>query len=677
MSENEHRPPPNEDGIYEMPLTADDLKRELSQGSVSLLSGLIWFIGTVAVIVGIWLYAKSGLLINQGSTEKSHILTIIILLPLVGTFFNMIAPHNGRAFIRANTLVYTMIPLLLCGMMYFGYNKARTDDGRIIYTDQNGTQLTINSDGLAEQLPKEPGGKGISYETDPNNKNQQLVSVPIKDDPKGATRKEPLKATLIKNYYFDRSKANMQFEELRTWINLTDQPAAAGEAEHIIAKFQYHLGADGISFPLIILTTLLSTLAVIASFGITKRLKEYMSWFLLLEVGMLGTFTALDYLLFYIFWELVLVPMYFLIGIWGGPRKEYAALKFFLYTLFGSVFLLLGILGLYFMTGRETFDIIKLQEIAPNYLGKTGMLQWQMILFWMFFLSFAIKVPIFPFHTWLPDAHVEAPTAISVLLAGILLKMGTYGLMRMSIPTFPEATYLLAPILGVLAVINIVYGSLVAMAQTDLKKLVAYSSIAHMGFALLGMATLTKYGMTAAQLQIINHGIISGSLFLLVGVLYDRAHTRDINVFGGLLPVMRNYSIIMIIASLANLGLPGLAGFWGEFWSLAAAIQQKEFTTPGGLIFFRILAPIATIGIIVTAGYMLIMIKKIFMGPLNERWIKLPDISSRELVTVLPLIALMIYIGLYPGPLISLFDTSVQHLVNITRLGAGVPPITY
>ena len=327
-----------------------------------------------------------------------------------------------------------------------------------------------------------------------------------------------------------------------------------------------------------------------------------MSWFLLLEVGMFGTFIALDYLLFYLFWELILVPMYFLIGIWGGPRKEYAALKFFLYTLFGSVFLLIGILSLYFMCGRESFDIVKLQQIAPGYLGKPEMINVQALLFWAFFLSFAIKVPIVPFHTWLPDAHVEAPTAISVLLAGVLSKMGTYGFMRMSFPTFPEATYLFAPILGVLAVISIVYGAMVAMAQTDLKKLVAYSSIGHMGFAMLGMATLTKYGMTAAQLQIFNHGIISGSLFLLVGVIYDRAHTRDINSFGELLPVMRTYGIIMVIASLANLGLPGLAGFWGEFWTLAASISQKEFLTSDGHYFFLILAPIAALGIVYNSG---------------------------------------------------------------------------
>lgn len=666
MTENEHIPHHPEDEIYELPRTAEDIKRELHQGGVMLASGFIWFLGTGLVIAGIiWAFTK-GLLINQLSTEDSHILSFIVFLPLIGIFFNMIAPPDAKVFMRLNAVVYSLLPLLLTGFMYFGFEKARTPDGKVIYTDQLGGKLIIRSDGVFEKI-NESGEPDTPYKIDAEKR--QVITIDGED--------VPVRPKLQKKYYYDRSKKGLQFEELRNWVTLTDKPAETGEPEYVIAKFQYHMGIDGISFPLLILSTLLSFLAVIASFGINKRVKEYLSWFLLLEVGMFGTFVALDYLLFYIFWELVLVPMYFLIGIWGGPRKEYAALKFFLYTLFGSVFLLLGILGLYFMTGRETFDIMKLHELAPRELSNANMFKWQILLFWAFFLSFAIKVPIFPFHTWLPDAHVEAPTAISVLLAGVLLKMGTYGFMRMSVPTFPEATYHLAPYLGILAVINIVYGSLVAMAQTDLKKLVAYSSIGHMGFAMLGLATFTKYGMTACQLQNFNHGVISGSLFLLVGVIYDRAHTRDLNSFGGLLSVMRNYGIIMIIASLANLGLPGLSGFWGEFWSLAGAIQQKEFITANGILFFRALAPIAVLGIVITAGYMLIMIKKIFMGPVNEKWTWLPDMTPRELVSVLPLIFLMIFIGVYPSPLIDLFDASVQNLVNSARFAAGILPISY
>jgi len=664
MSDHEKIPVPADENVYELPQTAEDIKRELSQGTVGLISGLLWVVGLIVVLGGIWWLFKEGLLINPESTDKSHILSLIIFLPAVGILFNMIAPHKALNFIRINSLIFTIIPFFLVLLMLFGYSKVRTDDGKVVYEDQIGRQFTISSDGIYTPLIGEDGEEW----TFEQEGSMYVASVD------GAL--EEIEADVVKDLYYDREEKGMQFEELRRWVDLTDRPASeVGESEYTIAKFQYHLGVDGISFPLLILTTLLSTLAIISSFNITKRLKEYMSWFLLLEVGMLGTFTALDYLLFYVFWELVLVPMYFLIGIWGGPRKEYAALKFFLYTLFGSVFLLVGIIALYFMTGQQTFDIVRLQDIAPVYLGTAANLKWQILLFSAFFLSFAIKVPIFPFHTWLPDAHVEAPTAISVLLAGVLLKMGTYGLLRMSIPTFPEATYVLAPFLGILAVINIVYGAMVAMAQTDLKKLVAYSSIGHMGFAILGMATLNKYGMTAAQLQIINHGIISGSLFLLVGVLYDRAHTRDLNVFGGLLPQMRVYGIVMVIASMANLGLPGLAGFWGEFLSLFGAIQQKDFITSGGLIFFRVLAPIAVIGIIVTAGYMLMMVRKVFMGPLNEKWNWLTDMDGRELVAVLPLIFLMVFIGIYPQPLISLFDVSVNHLVDITRFTAGLPPL--
>jgi len=676
MSEHQHKNVvPADEGVYEMPRTAEDLKKEISQGALGMISGIVWVVITALVLIGIFKMGSANgldlgiwhlMLISPDSTEKSFILSLIIFLPAVGVIFNMIVPKDGLFLIRLNTLVYTFVPLVLACVMLFGYKPALSDDGFRIYIDQTGSRFEMRGDGTYNPLPDE-NDKKAEYTVE---NGKYMVAVDGKP--------EVVRPKLVKNYFYDRKIASMQFEELRKWVNITDKPAAdPGEREYTIAKFQYHLGVDGISFPLIILTTLLSTLAVICSFNITMRLKEYMSWFLILEIGMLGTFTALDYILFYVFWELVLVPMYFLIGIWGGPRKEYAALKFFLYTLFGSVFLLVGIIALYFFTGQQTFDVMELQKLAPIHLGNASSFRLQIILFAAFFLSFAIKVPIFPFHTWLPDAHVEAPTAISVILAGILLKMGTYGLLRMSIPTFPEAAYALAPALGVLAVINIVYGAMVAMAQTDMKKLVAYSSIGHMGFALLGMASMNKWGINAAQLVIINHGIISGSLFMLVGVIYDRAHTRDLDAFGGLLPQMRVYGIVCVIAFMANLGLPGLAGFWGEFWSLLGAISQTDFVTSGGLIFFRVLAGISVIGIIITAGYMLLMIRKVFMGPLNEKWNWLPDMDGRELVAVLPLIALMIFIGIYPSPLISLFDTTLIEFVNRTREVAGVIPIGF
>ena len=666
MSDHEHTKIPADEGVYEMPKTVEEMKHEYKTGCVSMLAGFLWILVTGFVIYGIFRFHSAGTLINTQSTEYSHILTLIIFLPLVAIFFNILAPATNLLFIRVNTIAYSLIVFSLALFMLFGYTASTTTDGKPIYKDQRGNQLTITAEGIYNPIIAQ-GEEQWAY---PMIDNVQMVDV--------ADELVPVHPVLVKNYYYDRSKVGMQFEELRPWVSVTDRPALnIGEAEYTIAKFNYHLGVDGISFPLILLTALLSLLSLIASLTITMRLKEYMSWFLLLMVGMFGTFSSLDYILFYVFWELILVPMYFLIGIWGGPRKEYAALKFFLYTLFGSVFLLIGIVTLYFMTGQQTFDIIKLQELAPVALGSASKYPVQMLLFGCFFISFAIKVPIFPFHTWLPDAHVEAPTAVSVILAGVLLKMGTYGFFRMSFPTFPEATYHLAPFLGVLAIINIVYGAMVAMAQTDMKKLVAYSSIGHMGFALLGMAALNKYGFAAAQLQIINHGIISGSLFLLVGVLYDRAHTRDLNAFGGLLPQMRMYGVIMVIASMANLGLPGLAGFWGEFLSLLAAVQQTEFPTASGFAFFRILAPIALIGIIITAGYMLLMVRKVFMGPVNEKWNWLPDMDARELIAVVPLIALMIYIGVFPNPLIHLFRTDVLELVNTIRYAAGVPPSAF
>ncbi len=466
---------------------------------------------------------------------------------------------------------------------------------------------------------------------------------------------------------YNSNAPGMQFEETREWILITNTLAKTpSEQSPGLMQMEYHVGTDGISFPLIVLTTLLSSLAVIGSWGITNRVKEYCCWFLLLEIGMLGTFVALNYILFYLFWEMMLVPMYFLIGIWGGPRREYAAIKFFLYTLFGSIFLLLGILYLYFSVAATkgtdfvgTWDILELQSIAPQLLS----LKVQKIIWLAFFLGFAIKVPIFPFHTWLPDAHVEAPTAVSVILAGILLKMGTYGFLRFSYPTFPEASHYFVPFVGILAAINIVYGAMVAMAQSDLKKLVAYSSIGHMGFVILGFASMSTLGFTGAQFQIISHGIISGALFLIVGVIYDRAHTREIDIFGGIAKNMRVYALITGVASMANLGLPGLCGFWGEFWTLYGAFQS-HYILGSGLNLMRVLVVISAFGIIITAGYMLWMYQRIFLGPQNERWAKLKDVDYREIITLAPLVILMLFLGIYPQPLINLFQTSIGALVQ-------------
>ncbi|MFH1208981.1 MAG: NADH-quinone oxidoreductase subunit M [Candidatus Omnitrophota bacterium] len=434
------------------------------------------------------------------------------------------------------------------------------------------------------------------------------------------------------------------------------QPAQMGfqmvERASWIPQFgvQYLLGTDGISFPMVFLTAIISLVACLASFGIKERQKEYYFLYLLLETGMMGTFLALDLFLFYVLWEVVLVPMYFLIGIWGGPRREYAAIKFFLYTLAGSLFMLLGILGVYFAAAPHTFDMTQL-------VGMPRGLLFQQIVFMAFFLGFAIKVPIFPFHTWLPDAHVEAPTPISVILAAVLLKMGTYGFFRFSYPLFPDAAQWFQPAMAVLAIVGIVYGGFVALAQTDFKKMVAYSSVSHMGFVLLGLAALNANGFRGAMLQMFTHGTITGGLFLLVGVLYDRAHTRDLNGFGGLGVKMPAYAGFLTFFALASLGLPGLSGFISEFLALLGSYQYSKVVT--GL---------STIGIILTAAYLLYMVQRVLLGKLNPKWAALTDISTREVLTLVPLMVLILGIGLYPRIILDYMVPTLDALLKTVKV---------
>jgi NADH-quinone oxidoreductase subunit M len=430
---------------------------------------------------------------------------------------------------------------------------------------------------------------------------------------------------------FNRSIPGFQFIERASWIPQIN--------------VWYYVGVDGISIMMVFLTALLSFVSVIASFGIMDRVKQYFALFLLLQTAMTGVFVALDFFLFYVFWEAMLVPMYFLIGIWGGPRREYAAIKFFLYTLLGSVAILLAILAMYFSTTPHTFDIVELSRTHPFAPGL------QMILFLALFLGFAIKVPVFPFHTWLPDAHVEAPTAISVILAGVLLKMGAYGIFRISYPILPDAARDFAIPLAILAVINIVYGALVAMGQTDLKKLVAYSSVSHMGYVLLGLAAMTPTAMNGAMLQMFAHGIITGSLFLLVGVIYDRAHHRDIEGFGGLAVQLPVYTGIMSLACFASLGLPGLAGFIAEFMVFVGAFPV-----------FKAIVMISAVGIVITAGYFLWTLQRMFLGKPLEKYAGFPDLSTRELVTLVPLQILTVFIGVYPWLIIDFMNSSMESL---------------
>ncbi|MBI5883003.1 MAG: NADH-quinone oxidoreductase subunit M [Elusimicrobia bacterium] len=440
-------------------------------------------------------------------------------------------------------------------------------------------------------------------------------------------------------FAFDRSTAAMQFVERHAWI--------AADA----VKVDYYLGVDGLSAPLVILTTLMSLIALIASLGIKERFKEYCFWFLILEVGMLGVFESLDFFLFYVFWEITLVPMYFLIGIWGGPQKEYAAIKFFLYTLAGSVFMLLGILALYFKADPHTFDMLALMKIHG-----TLSFRFQVLAFLAFYFGFAIKVPAFPFHTWLPLAHVEAPTAISVILAAVLLKMGVYGILRVNYCMLPLGFEWFLPILVLIAVINIVYGALCAMAQNDMKKMVAYSSINHMGYCLLAIAGVSATGFSGAAFQMINHGIITGALFLLVGVVYDRAHTRDIGAFGGLAAKVPVFAGLMSLSCFASLGLPGMAGFISEFLCFLGAFPR-----------WKIYTAVSVLGVIITAAFFLRMIEKVFLGPLNKRWADLPDMNTRELVSVVPLAILMVALGIWPKWALDMMNTTMVSLAGLFK----------
>src|SRR3984957_11592498 len=420
---------------------------------------------------------------------------------------------------------------------------------------------------------------------------------------------------------------------------------------------RYTLGIDGLSYLLVMLTTVLGPLAILSSWSaIKKREKEYYILLLLLQTGMLGVFMSLDFVLFYVFWEVMLVPMYFLIGGWGSERRLYAAIKFFLYTLAGSVLMLLAILAIYYY--RNTFDVRAILE--HPFTTQAGWLQkW---LFWGFFFAFAIKVPMFPFHTWLPDAHTEAPTAGSVILAGVLLKMGTYGFIRFSLPLLPvdpAARHKIVTIMLVVSVIGILYGALVCMMQKDMKKLVAYSSVSHLGFCTLGIFALTPNGLSGSVIQQINHGLSTGALFLLIGVLYERRHTRLISEFGGLSTPMPNFAAIYMIATLSSLGLPLLNGFIGEFVILRGTYEVSICYTAW-----------ASIGIVLGAAYLLWLYQRVMFGPVtNPANEHMADLNAREYATLLPLVILMFWIGIYPKPLFRFLERPVQQIVEQVNPG--------
>jgi len=409
----------------------------------------------------------------------------------------------------------------------------------------------------------------------------------------------------------------------------------------------------------VLLTTFLTPISILSTWtAVEERVKEFMIFFLLLEVGMVGVFLAQDLFLFYIFWEFTLVPMYFLIGIWGGPRRMYAAVKFFLYTMAGSILMLLAILWLGIVQG--TFSV-------PELIAQGGIpANYQFWLFLAFAAAFAIKVPMWPLHSWLPDAHVEAPTAGSVILAGVLLKMGTYGFLRFNLALFPQAATRLAPWIALLAVIGILYGAAVSYAQQDVKKLVAFSSVSHLGFVMLGLFALNPQGIQGGILQMINHGLSTGALFLIVGMIYERRHTRDMDAFGGLWKVMPIYAALTLIVTLSSMGLPGLNGFVGEFTILLGAFGSQAI----GSAWY---AGLAAVGVILAAVYMLYMFQKLFLGPLDkDENRKLFDLNRREIVTLVPLLVFIFWIGLYPAPFFHLMAPSVDKLVAALQGAAMV-----
>ncbi|MFO1112416.1 MAG: NADH-quinone oxidoreductase subunit M [Rhodospirillales bacterium] len=433
-------------------------------------------------------------------------------------------------------------------------------------------------------------------------------------------------------FNFDPSTADFQFEERAVWM-----PAF---------NIAYHMGVDGISMPFVLLSTLLIPVCILASWtSVTMRVKEYMVSFLLMETMLVGTFCALDLILFYLFFEGVLIPMFLIIGVWGGPRRVYSAFKFFLYTLAGSVLMLLALLTLYLDAGTTDIPAL-LQHNLP-----TGLQQW---LWLACFAAFAVKLPMWPVHTWLPDAHVEAPTAGSVILAGVMLKFGGYGFLRFSLPMFPEASIIFAPLVFALSIIAVVYTSLVALAQEDMKKLIAYSSVAHMGFVTVGAFTLTQQGVEGAIFQMLSHGIVSAALFLVVGVVYDRMHSREIATYGGLVHRMPVYALVFMVFMLASVGLPGTSGFVGEFLVLLGAFRHNAWV-----------ATFTALGVILGAAYMLYLYRRVIFGALVKDSLKtIGDLTPREVLVFAPLLVVVVWLGVYPEPLLNVMHVSVQNLVE-------------
>lgn len=457
--------------------------------------------------------------------------------------------------------------------------------------------------------------------------------------------------TVVLYLNFDTTTAEMQFVTKVPWI------------PHF--HINYFLGIDGITMLMTFLNALLFFICILSSWTVDKSVKSYFALLLMLQSTVFGVFFSLDFFLFYVYWEVMLLPMFFLIGIWGGENREYAAIKFFLYTFFGSIFMLVGIIALYYATGKgaDSFNILahqggKFTEMTVSVFGKT--LPFEDLFFWFMFLGFAIKVPVFPFHTWLPHAHVQAPTAVSVILAGVLLKMGTYGFLRIAFPIFPQAAVEYSTIIAVLGLISVLYGAFCAMAQDDMKKLIAYSSVSHMGFVMLGLAAMTTQGMNGAVLQMFNHGTSTAMMFLLIGILYERSHHRWIvkpdgsKGYGGLATKLPKYTTVFIIGMFASLGLPGLSGFISE--ALIFLGVYPKFTT---------ITVLGVVGLLIGAAYLLWMFKRMFFGEVNPETDEYTDMNAREVFYMVPLCICVIVFGIYPSPLLNVMKASVGQLVDL------------
>ncbi len=596
-------------------------------------------------------------------------LTWCIFLPLITAAILILIPSGWKGLIKSVSVIGALLTFIVSVNLYTDYK----DDNGVIKGDARTKLAEVQAEILLE----------IEWNVDSKGDEFRKVAFP----PEGSKSFSPAayeaaklavrKLAASEEAQADAEKAWKQALELE-YAMAADATQHLGYAEWApwieLFNVNYFIAVDGLSLPLIWLTALLALLCLVYSWNTEKGTKGYYILFLLLETGLLGVFCALDFFLFYVFWEIVLLPMYFLIGVWGGENRLYAAIKFFIYTLVGSVIMLICMLVLYYQSEPNTFNLLSLMTVVPGSDWFPSGLQW-----WLFlglFVGFAIKVPVFPFHTWLPDAHVEAPTAVSVMLAGILLKMGGYGLFRISYPMLPDAaaSNFFIALLAILGMINIVYGAFCALAQKDFKRLVAYSSVSHMGYVLLGLAAMTYYGVNGAALQMFNHGVSSAMMFFLVGVIYDRAHHRDLTRFGGIGLQMPWYTGLATLGFFASLGLPGLNGFISEFmcfvgaWGGNEQVSLVAGTVGAHGIGSRWIVVVSLLGVILTACYILWTIQRVFLGKIrNEEYKKFPDLSFREVFALAPLGALCVLLGVWPKILIDFMDGTLTTMTDMVR----------